>query len=200
MQSTSTAPQPETPNPKANQTSSTESVNLIVPVMKNTVSVEIHGFPIQALVDTGATISCVASSIITKLGIDSSKLQSIGVAEAVAVGGERHCSLGVVSLPVSFAGVSFVHNFQVFEKFHQPLIIGLDFLKTHEAIFNIAQNTLFIKDPDTHQAFSIDLQAGFAQVRHSVTIEPRSVTSVQIKIQNIPSNSLVLLEPSHLLP
>lgn len=128
MQSTSAAPQPETPNPKANQTSSTESVNLIMPVMKNTVSVEIHGSPIQALVDTGATISSVTSFIITKLGIDSSKLQSIGVAEAVAVGGERHCSLGVVSLPVSFAGVSFVHNFQVFEKFHQPLIIGLDFL------------------------------------------------------------------------
>lgn len=46
MQSTSAAPQPETPNPKANQTSSTESVNLIMPVMKNTVSVDIHGSPI----------------------------------------------------------------------------------------------------------------------------------------------------------
>ena len=138
--------------------------------------------------------------MIIKLGIDRCELRSTGIAEEVAVGGERHCSLGVVSLPLSLDGVTFTHDFQVFDKFHQALIIGIDFLKIHEAIFNVAQNTLTLSDPVTHQAFSIDLATGLARVKQSVTIYPKSLTSVQVDIQNLPPNSLVLLEPSHLLP
>lgn len=66
----------------------------------------------------GVIILCVVLFIIIKLGIDSSKLQSIGVVEVVVVGGERYCSFGVVFLFVFFVGVLFVYNFQVFEKFY----------------------------------------------------------------------------------
>ena len=40
-----------------------------MPILRNTVSVEIYGNPIRALVDTGASILCVDASVLTRLGI-----------------------------------------------------------------------------------------------------------------------------------
>ena len=85
-----------------------------MPVERNTVNVEVYGTPIKALVDTGATISCVAASLLTKFDKERCQIISTTATDAVAVGGERHCSLGVVSLPVSFGGPIIDQNFQVF--------------------------------------------------------------------------------------
>ncbi|KAK3084156.1 hypothetical protein FSP39_009188 [Pinctada imbricata] len=171
-----------------------------MPIMKNTVSTEIYGHAIRALVDTGATISCVALSLLSKLGIDRSLLRSIDATDAVAVGGEKHCSLGALSLPISFSGFVINHSFQVYEHFHQPLILGLDFLKANDAIFNIAQNSLSLRDPVTQSVLAVDINSGTCRLKYPVTIEPHSVSSVQVYITNIARDSHVLLEPSHELP
>lgn len=104
-----------------------------MPIMKNTVSIEIYGHPIRALVDTGASISCVAASVLTRLGIHRNELQSMDETDAVAVGGEKHHSLGAFSLPVSFENCIISHTFQVFEKFQHPIILGLDFSNTQQS-------------------------------------------------------------------
>jgi len=116
-----------------------------MPVDRNTVNVEIYGFPMRALVDKEATVSCVAASILPKLGIDTDQVQSTNATNAVAVGGEEHRSLGALSLPVSFGSLILKHKLQVFEIFHQPLILGLDFLKSHAAIFDTAKTLFFSK-------------------------------------------------------
>lgn len=54
-----------------------------MPIMKNTVSIEIYGHLIRALVDTDASISYVAGSVLARLGIDRNELQSIGATVAV---------------------------------------------------------------------------------------------------------------------
>lgn len=82
-----------------------------MPVEKNTVAISIYGHSIRALVDTGASISCVSSDLIPKLGINPSQLSPSNVRDAVAVGGERHASLGAISLPISFMGPSFLIPF-----------------------------------------------------------------------------------------
>lgn len=81
-----------------------QSVSHIMPEDKNTVAVSIYGYSVNALVDTGASISCTSSDLIPKLGIKPYQLKSSNVRDAVGVGGERHASLGAVSLPVSFDG------------------------------------------------------------------------------------------------
>lgn len=92
-------------NKPLHASSQSESIpQSVSPVDKNTVAVSIYGYSVNALVDTGASISCTSSDLIPKLGIKPYQLKSSNVRDAVGVGGERHASLGAVSLPVSFDG------------------------------------------------------------------------------------------------
>lgn len=61
-------------------------------IVKNTVSIEIYGHPIRALVDTVAIISCVVVSVhvLARLGIEKNELQVMGANEAVAVDDEKN--------------------------------------------------------------------------------------------------------------
>lgn len=72
--------------PKA--VSSDRNVNLIMPVERNTVSISIFGIPIKALVDTGASISCLSAHLLPKLGLNPNELDPSNIRDAVAVGGE----------------------------------------------------------------------------------------------------------------
>lgn len=59
-------------------------------IVKNTVSIEIYGHPMRALVDTVAIICCVVASVLARLGIEKNELQVMGENEAVAVDDEKN--------------------------------------------------------------------------------------------------------------
>ena len=179
---------------------SPHSVCLIMPVDKNTVAVSIYGYSVNALVDSGASISCASSDLIPKLGIKPDQLMPSNVRDAVAVGDERHASIGALSLPISFDGPVISHQFHVFQSFHHPLILGLDFVNKHNGIFNAENNTLYLKDPVENAAFSIDTNTGFARVYNNTTIPPHSVASVRVFISNLGKHENILLEPCSQLP
>lgn len=58
-----------------------------MPVERNTVSISIFGIPIKALVDTGASISCLSAHLLPKLGLNPNELDPSNIRDAVAVGG-----------------------------------------------------------------------------------------------------------------
>lgn len=183
--------------PKA--VSSDRNVNLIMPVERNTVSISIFGIPIKALVDTGASISCLSAHLLPKLGLNPNELDPSNIRDAVAVGGERHASLGAITLPVSFNGPIIPHRFHVFKSFHQPLILGLDFLQANDGIFNTENNTLYVRDSES-TTYAIDTNTGCARVSRYTILPKHSVTSLQVYVSNVPKNSCVLLEPISKLP
>lgn len=153
-----------------------------MPLVKHVVAVSIYWYSVNALVDTGASISCASSDLIPKIGIKPDQLKSSNVRDAVAVGGERHASIGAVSLPVSFDGPIISHIFHVFQSFHHFFILCFDFLNKHEGIFSAENNTLYLKDPDKKQSFSVDTNTGFARVYKTINISAHSVVSVQVFI------------------
>ena len=55
------------------------------------------------------------------------------LAHIVGVCGEAHRVLGQVTIPFRLDGIVFEHTFQLFEKLHQPVILGMDFLRQHKA-------------------------------------------------------------------
>ncbi|KAK3088363.1 hypothetical protein FSP39_018216 [Pinctada imbricata] len=179
---------------------STQYVSLVMPTVKNMVIADVYGKPIRALVDTGASLSCIAASLLTKLGINREMLQSTDTQEAFAVGGERHCCLGVLSLPISLNGMIFPFDFKVFENFCQPLILGMDFLTSYDAVFDISKGTLKLQDPDSQNIMSLDINSGIVSVSQSVTVQPQSVMSIEVFISNLLCDTHVLLEPSQDLP
>lgn len=153
----------------------------------------------RALVDTGASISCISAQLLTKLGITRGQLNTSNIKDAVAVGGERHASLGAITLPVSFNGPIINHKFHVFQSFHQPLILGLDFLQANDGIFNAENNTLYVRDSED-TAYAIDTNTGLARVSKFTIIPKQSVTLLPVFLSNVPKDSCVLLEPNPKLP
>lgn len=87
--------------------------------------------------------------------------------------------------PSPLMGLSSLTLFYVFQSFHHPLILDLDFLDKHDGIFSAENNTLYLKDPDENKAFSIDTNTGFARVYKTTNIPAHSVVSVQVFISNL---------------
>lgn len=123
--------------------------------------------------------------LIHNLGIKPDQLCPSSVRDSVAVGGERHASLGAISVPISFDGSVILYKFHVFKS----LILGLDFVNTNDGIFNAENNTLYLRDRIEQTAFSIDVNTGFARVLRTTTIPPYSVVSVQVFISDLQNTS-----------
>ena len=117
-----------------------------------------------------------------KLGITPGQLESSNVRDAVAVGGEKHSSLGAVSLFVSFNGPTITHRFHVFKSFHQLSFLALTFFKPTKA-YLMQKITL----PARHRGYNyaIATNTGIAKVKKSMKIHPNSVSSIPLYLANV---------------
>ena len=95
--------------------------------------------------------------------------------DVVVSGGEKHSSLG---------------TFQVFEKFQHPVILELIFLWGNDAVFNVVKNTHFLslKDINAQNVFTLEINTVIARACQPIVVLPRSITSVQVSISNLPKN------------
>lgn len=181
-------------------TSNVKVINLVTPIDKNTVSVDIFGTPVRALIDTGASISCIAQPLLDRLRVYLSLLQKCDTVSVFVAGGENHCSLGSISLPISFGDHVITPDFHLFEKFHQPLILGIDFLQDNSAIIDASSQTLRLKDKSTETVFSVDTNVGISRATTRTIVPAMSISNIQVEVSNLPVGSNVLLEPLHELP
>ena len=169
---------------------------------KNLVHVRIANQNIFALVDTGATISCISLTCLQrinrsiKIGKDQQGLPIKGVC------GETHSVLGTVELQVSFDGIKVPQKFHVLERLHNEAILGLDFLKDNNAQINLAKNTLTIHkgvvEKEMLPSTSIFSEKCVAQakVMKEIRIGPRSQQNFRVKISKLKESKNILLEPT----
>ena len=169
---------------------------------KNLVHVRIANQNIFALVDTGATISCISLTCLQrinrsiKIGKDQQGLPIKGVC------GETHSVLGTVELQVSFDGIKVPQKFHVLERLHNEAILGLDFLKDNNAQINLAKNTLTIHkgvvEKEMLQSTSIFSEKCVAQakVMKEIQISPRSQQNFRVKLSKLKESKNILLEPT----
>ena len=54
------------------------------------------------------------------------------ISEISDVGGERHKILGVLEIPLTISGATFVFNFYVLPALQHSVIIGIDFMETYK--------------------------------------------------------------------
>ena len=87
---------------------------------KNKVTVSINQRRTNALCDTGASVSCISSSFISKAFITAPAFVPHHVTYIVGVGGTQHTVNGAVKLIVSFGTVYFVQSFLVVLDHHSP--------------------------------------------------------------------------------
>ena len=139
------------------------------------------------------------------------------MAHIVGVCGEIHRVLGQVTLPFRLDGVVLEHTFQLFEKLHHPVILGMDFLRQHKAKIDLEQGTVSIKSSNNSENVGNGIEepsvcqisfgqetktcVGLVRTVSSVVVQPHAECTLPVKI-TFSSNSsklidsAVLLEPS----
>ena len=107
-----------------------------VTLKNGTVDLTIFELSIPALVDTGASVSCISDSFATSL-IKKHKLKTNRVHQRVfTADGSGHTVRKTIKIPLQISSMSFNHKFLILPKLHRTIILGCDFLKDKRASIN----------------------------------------------------------------
>ena len=169
-------------------------VSLIAPIHKNTMLVKIGGQKTQALVDTGASISCISKAFLEKTGLNISKFQNCNLKEIIGVGGEKHKILGKVEVPILVSGIKITSSFYVLNVLHHSVILGVDFLEHHKVNIDFNNGKIYLKDK-VFSASLITTKGGFARVDRPTCVPAGSEIDLKVKIARRQNKEIVLLEP-----
>ena len=192
------------------------NVTLMAPLEGNFVQINLGKHTSRALLDTGASISCISEHVYRQ-SLKNIEIMPSSLAHIVGVCGEIHRVLGQVTVPFRLDGIALEHTFQLFEKLHQPVILGMDFLRRHKAKIDLEQSTVSFKSSNSSDFESGKTEEpsichislgpepktciGLVRTVSSVVIEPQAECTLPVKIA-LSSNSCslvdsaVLLEPS----
>ncbi|PZC70444.1 hypothetical protein B5X24_HaOG216187 [Helicoverpa armigera] len=97
----------------------------------------------RALVDTGASISCVSEEFATKLNIQC--IKESAKHSATTVSGADLTILGEASLNLLIDSCFFSHKFLIIKNINQNLILGRDFLCKNNCLIDFSKNHLILK-------------------------------------------------------
>lgn len=102
-------------------------VTLRTNVDKNLASIRVGTSLVSALLDTGASISCISEELVFQ-SFPNIKIQHSSLKSGVC--GEVHKVLGQVDITIDINGLAVCHTFHVFRRLHWEIILGVDFFKT----------------------------------------------------------------------
>ncbi|CAG2216259.1 unnamed protein product [Mytilus edulis] len=163
------------------------------------MQIEVCGKHVTSLVDTGAQMSCCSVQLLQFLGISKDKIEISKIKSAMGVGGEVHSVLGLVSLPLILGNIAMRYNFHVFDKLHQQMILGFDFLHDVKAHIICDSETIFIPDSCSNTLNALELNSGLARTVSGTFIPPFHQANIPISVSSI-KNQIALLEPLSSLP
>ena len=191
---------------------STCNLSLSTPLEGNYVHIDFGKQTSKALIDTGAQISCMSEHIYRK-SFKNYEVRPSSLTNIVGVCGEVHRILGLITVPFRLDGIVLEHTFHLFEKLHQPVILGMDFLRQHKARIDLEECTVSFKSTncsesrenneepsDCHISLGQEPRTcvGLVRTVSSVIIEPHSECTLPVKI-SFSANSAPLVDDSVLL-
>ena len=167
----------------------------------NKINVTVNNSQIQALVDTGATVSVISRSLLQKLAtqpnISCSKLASVkGVCSTI------HQVSGETTLTISIKGHEFTYRFFILDQVQFPLILGADFLTENKATVDMNKGQVLFHNTVTVAPFCLDEReciVGFAKTQFVNDIPAHSEFNIRLQVSKTKNNTLVLLEPTSIL-
>ena len=102
---------------------------------ENTLHVQIGKIASSALVDTGATISCISENLLNKIHPKYVKYQKSDISFIVGVGGKQHDVSHKVEVQMKIKDKIFTQSFYSLQNQIQ-LILGMDFITGHKALLD----------------------------------------------------------------
>ena len=174
------------------------SVNFSHNFDTNLIPIHFNNKQAHALLDSGAHISCISMSLYNKIKSSCSKLQKSSYSEVYGVGGEILHVHGSVTASFQIGNSKFSQVFHVFQKLHNDLILGIDFLQKYRCIVDFSANELKINreiiatiSPSSSSSSCI----GLARACADITLKPRGQTVIPVRLSKITNNTVALIEP-----
>ena len=171
----------------------------MIPIETNFVKVKIQNsnHETRALIDTGASISCIAESFYRSLpSQQKTPLEPPLYLHVTGVGGEIHKVLGRTTLKVLIDGYEYSHNFHVFSYLHHHLILGTDFLEENQATIDLGNKTLSLKNGEPLNVNKqLDRVAMVRTLQH-IHVPPTSEALVPARISQNKAINLALIQPT----
>ena len=156
---------------------STCNLSLSTPLEGNYVHIDFGKQTSKALIDTGAQISCMSEHIYRK-SFKNYEIRPSSLANIVGVCGEVHRILGLVTVPFRLDGIVLEHTFHLFEKLHQPVILGMDFLRQHKAKIDLEECTVSFKSTYYSERRENDEEPSVCHI--SLGQEPRTCVGLSV--------------------
>ena len=148
----------------------------------------------NALIDTGATRSCISGRYYQQLPpIKMQKLKQISVRSAT---GSTLTPLGMIHCSFKLGKITFNSNLIVCRNLTRPLILGRDFLLQHHITVKYAANGKCILDYQQQELIaSVDLEnEPQLYITHSVNIPGRTLAIICVVNNLVPQQSGFLYE------
>ena len=175
-----------------------EEVNLVAPLDKNTIYLDINGSKFNALIDSGASVCCIDKKSIDKINKNNQfQITPSHLVRITGVGGEEHPILGNISLPLKIKGVLVEQTFIVLERLHCPVILGIDFMQKHKVRIDFHHKIITMLDDYVAVALTCNDKIGYVRCLKPETLPPQSETVIKVRVSQQHKNQIVLLEPSH---
>lgn len=173
-------------------------LSLKTSLQKSTVTVHVGNVKTNALVDTGADVSCVHSKLLAKLEMSNVEVRSSNIMQITGVGGECHNVKGEITLPLTFGDVTITNTFLIFDNLHHALILGRDFLVENKVEIDFSSETMTIPG-NKPLVCTLHRNLGLVRPLESVVIEPDSSVRLNVSVSRQVSGNSVLLEPTSAL-
>ena len=135
----------------------------------------------NALIDTGATKSCMSESYYKTLHLDS--MRSVVNTRVKSATGSNLSPLGIVNCPLKFGNTTFVNDFIVCQNLTRPLILGKDFLMKNHITVRYAENgKCVLQFQQEEMVAAIDVSnAPQLTTSTSVLLPGRTLAVIQVK-------------------
>ena len=129
----------------------------------------------NALIDTGATRSCISKKFYRCL--PTTEIQNVGNISVRSATGSNLSPLGVISCSFELGNIPFMNNLVVCRNLTRPLILGRDFLLQYHITIRYAENGKCILAYQQQELVaSIEIEdRPHVFMTHSVTIPGRSL-------------------------
>ena len=135
----------------------------------------------NALIDTGATKSCMSESYCKTLQLES--LHSLVNTRVKSATGSNLSPLGIVNCPLKLGNTTFVNDFIVCQNLTRPLILGKDFLMKNHITVRYAENgKCILKFQQEEMVAALDItNAPHLETSTTVCLPGRTLAVIQVK-------------------
>ena len=159
----------------------------------NTLKIKIGNVLTTALVDTGATVSCISSDLLSKIHPKLVTYCDNDIPFIIGVGDKTHKILHKVQLQFTIDSQKVQQSFYALQSQTQ-LILGMDFITAHKAHLDFEDSSMTLLG-QKHKLFAPPSRLSLVKTSQTDLIPPYSSKDVAVMLAKAPTSEAVIMEP-----